>query len=430
MDKIKIKLYDMLLALSNAVDLVTPELFNHHQQVASLAFRLAEQIGLSKEEQRDILICGMLHDIGALSVNERLSLIENEPVTVNSHAFRGAKLLGEYRPFRPISEVIRCHHVPWGFGGGRQLHGKDVPLLSRLLYIADRTCVLIDYKSDILPQIPGILDKIRSQADERFMPQAVDALMELGGKEYVWLELAYKNPLQFMPDISSFGTTYLDIDDVVCISRIFSRVIDFRSRFTATHSAGVASVAEKLGEMAGFSQNECKMLLIAGYLHDLGKLAIKESILEKPSKLSEREYSIIRSHTFYTYQLLNTIAGFETINAWASYHHEKLDGTGYPFHLKGDSIPMGSRIMAVADVFTAVTEHRPYRKGMEKEQVIRVLGSMAKSGAICPEVVLMLVNNFGLFTELCNESQKQAFFDYEQFFRDSGPERNPLETCD
>ncbi|OGO79739.1 MAG: hypothetical protein A2Y21_04805 [Clostridiales bacterium GWC2_40_7] len=418
MDTAKINLYDMLLCLSSSVDLISPEVSTHHQQVAYLAFRLAEQMKLSKEEQRDILIAGMLHDIGALTLSERLALFEEEPITINSHAYRSAKLLKEFEPFKAISETVRYHHVPWDYENGRKFMGKNVPLASHLLYLADRTCILIDKREDVLTQVPHILSHINSKGNDRYMPQAVDALMALGKIEHIWLTLAYEAPLDYLPTVSMLDMINLDLDDLIHISKMFSHIIDFRSNFTATHSAGVAKTAQKLGEIAGFSNNECKMLLVAGYLHDLGKLAIKNSLLEKPSALDEKEYIIIRSHTFYTYQLLNTIKDFQTINKWASFHHEKLNGNGYPFHLNGESIPLGSRIMAVADIFTAVTEHRPYRKGMEKDQVIRVLNSMVEDGSICPEVVSKLLKNFNLLTEICNISQQQATYDYKQFFND------------
>jgi HD-GYP domain-containing protein (c-di-GMP phosphodiesterase class II) len=422
MNTITSNLYDVLLCLSNAVDLVAPEVSNHHQQVACLAFRLAERMGLSQKEQQEILIAGMLHDIGALSIDERLLILEEEPVTVNSHAFRSARLLEEIERFGTIAEAVRYHHVPWEHGNGRRFMGKDVPLASHLLHLADRTCVLIKQREDILNQVPGILSRMRSQAGERFMPEAVDALMELGRMEHIWLALVYKAPLGHIPGISAYRGTELELDDIVDLSKMFSRIIDFRSHFTATHSAGVAKTAEKLGEIAGFSRDECKMLLIAGYLHDLGKLAIRNSLLEKPSALNDREYDIIRSHSFYTYQLLSGVGGFDMISKWAAFHHEKLNGSGYPFHLKGDSIPLGSRIMAVADIFTAITEPRPYRKGMGKEQVVNVLKSMARDGSICPEVVSMVLKNLNLLTDICNTSQQQAGMNYDRFFLDDESE--------
>lgn len=414
-------LYDILLCLSNAADLVTPELYNHHQQVAYLAYQLARQMNLNEDKCEKILVAGLMHDIGAISLHERLNLIENELqdnfISVHNHAFRSAKLLGEFSRFQPITQAVCYHHVPWNFGKGRSFMGGDVPVESHILHLADRTCILLKHDRAVIPDIPDVLDQIQKGRDSRFMPEAVDALMKLGNKEYIWLELMDKTPLYFLKEVTD-TIPDLGLDDVIAISHLFSYVIDFRSHFTATHSAGVAKTAEKLGELTGMTSDECKMLLVAGYLHDLGKLTISNAVLEKPAALNQNEFGIIRSHTFYTYRLLSTIHGFETINQWASYHHEHIDGSGYPFHLAGDEISPGSRIMAVADVFTAVTEHRPYRADMEKRQIIPIMKTMAAKGKLCPKVVAVLLDNFDTLTGICRISQREASDAFDHFLKE------------
>lgn len=416
MDNTRINLYDMLLCLSNAVDLITPELYNHHQQVAYLAYRIAEHKGLPKTQQQNIFIAALLHDVGALKANDRLEIFEYEPLNVNSHAFLGAKLFEAYEPLNESAEIIRFHHLPWNYGEGITYMGKDVPFASHIIHLADRTCVAIKKDSNVLTQIPKIISDIQAQAGSVFEPELVKSLTELSKTDFIWLELTNRSPLDNLSDMNLFDLIDLELDDVIQVAKIISRVIDFRSHFTATHSAGVAKIAEKLGELIGFSCNECKMLLVAGYLHDLGKLTIDDSILEKPSKLNEEEFNQIRTHSFYTYQLLRTVRGFATINQWASYHHEKLNGIGYPFHLMGNDISLGSRIVAVADVFTAITEHRPYRRGMNQDQIMGVLRSMEENELICHRVVSVLIKNFEMLTEICKESQLQASLEYDQFF--------------
>ncbi len=416
MDKMRVSLYELLDCLSGAVDLVSPAVAGHHHQAASLAYRIAQQMELSAGVQRNVYLAGIIHDIGALSLNERLELVESEPVTANSHGYRGARLLEEFGPLGELADIVRFHHVRWDYGRGKSIMGQDVGIESHIVHLADRAVVMIKEGVSVLEQIPGIIASIKEREGTVFSPDAVNALAALAGREYVWLELEHRlspDPVLFMPE-----TYTLNADEVLSLSRLLSRIIDFRSRFTATHSAGVAKTAEKLAELAGFSGNECLMMLVAGYLHDLGKLAIDNAVLEKPGKLDNREFNTIRSHTFFTYQLLGRIQGFETINRWASFHHERLDGNGYPFHLKGDSIPVGSRIMAVADIFTAITEPRPYRDGMERDKRIRLLRSMVDSGAICGRAVASVLDNFSLMTAICRESQMEAAEYYDRFFRD------------
>jgi HD-GYP domain-containing protein (c-di-GMP phosphodiesterase class II) len=414
-DRNLINMYELLICLTNAGDLISPELANHHQQVAYLAFKIAEQLDLPDEQKKELVLASLLHDVGALSLDERLELIENEPMTSQNHAFRGARLIEGFLPLHGAAGIIRYHHIPWNNGEGQVLGNQEVPYLSHILHLADRIAVSVDKNRDIIGQIKGIQDKIQAQKNTAFMPELVDAFMEMSGKEYIWLDVAYKPLLYILPEIVMFDTLELNMDELIDLTKIFSSIIDFRSPFTANHSAGVAKTAEKLAELAGFSKQECKMMLVAGNLHDLGKLAVRREVLEKPDKLNTVEFNTIKSHTFYTFRLLQAIRGFETINKWASFHHEKLNGRGYPFHLYGDNLPLGSRIMAVADIFTAITEDRPYRKAMPDERVISVLRSMVDDGSICPYVVSILMDNYELINGIRREAQQKAGIEYNYF---------------
>src|SRR3990167_2949515 len=119
---------------------------------------------------------------------------------------------------------------------------------------------------------------------------------------------------------------------------------------------------------------------IAALLHDIGKLSVPDEILEKPGGLSTEEFNIMRGHTYFTYHILNSIDGFDTISEWAAFHHEKLNGRGYPFHLKEGQLSIGSRIMAVSDKFSALSEDRPYRKSLTNNEIIANLNIMVDSG--------------------------------------------------
>lgn len=409
-----INMYDLLLCLTNAVDLVSPELADHHQQVAYLAYKIAGQMGMPAEERKELMLAGLLHDVGSISLDERLELIFDEPPTSQNHALRGAKLLEGFLPLRGAAEIIRYHHIAWNNGEGSCCKSKQVPRSSHILHLADRVAVSIDRGRDIIGQIKYIQNKVQAQKNASFLPEAVEAFMEISNKEYLWLDMTYKPLLYFLPQIASFDVLQMDMDEVIQLTKIFSHIIDFSDPFTANHSAGVAATAEKLAELAGFSKKECKMMLVAGYLHDLGKLAVKTEILEKPDALNPEEFNVIRSHTFYTFRLLQSIKGFETINEWASFHHEKLNGSGYPFHLNADSLSLGSRIMAVADVFTAITEDRPYRKGMPDDQVVSVLNGMVADGSICPYAVSILLDHFESINLIRREAQDQAKAEYRQ----------------
>ena len=415
MDKIQVELHYLLACISNAQELVSVKLSNHHQQVAYLAFRLSEHIKLPIEQQKDIFLAALVHDIGALSTKEMLELIETEPLTVNNHAFRGAKLFENFKPLYNSAGIIKFHHLPWNNGKGSTYMGEDVPLASHIIHLADRTCALISSDRNILTQLPDILSTIRKQVDTVFKPDIVDALFQLSTKEYIWLDLISQFPAKMIFNTRIFNVLTLGIDDIVDLAMVFSRIIDFRSRFTARHSAGVAKTAEKLAQLIGFSPYECKMMLIAGYLHDLGKIAISDDILEKPAKLNEDEFNEMRAHPYYTYHLLEPLEQLKAINTWSSFHHEKLDGTGYPFHIAGDNLSLGSRIMAVADVFTAIAENRPYRSGMNFEDTEKVLRKMVISNALDGKVVDLLIDNYQAINSVRDKSQIEAAEQYKNY---------------
>ena len=424
-----VNLYELLNCLTNAADLVSPELANHHQQVAYLSFIIAEEMGLPKKQQNNAVLAGMLHDVGAFYISERLELIEDETPSASDHAFTGAHVIEKFPPLADVANIIRYHHVAWNNGDGNTFGGSPVPLLSHIVHLADRIAVLVDRNQEVIGQIPSIQQSVLKRKGTVFMPELIDAFMRLSIKEYVWLDTVYKPLLDVIHKTKVFVNMDLRIEDVVDLTKIFASIIDFRSPFTANHSAGVAKTAEKLAELAGFSPYECKMMLVSGYLHDLGKLAISNDVLEKPSKLDVDEFNMIKSHTFYTFRLLQTINGFEEINKWASFHHEKLNGKGYPFHLTGKDIPLGSRIMAVADIFTAITEDRPYRKGMNDQEVMRILNSMAENGSICPYVVSVLNNNFDMINQLRIRAQKHAAQDYQHFMNKDNQAQSESASC-
>jgi putative nucleotidyltransferase with HDIG domain len=413
----RINLFALLKSISDAQDLVSPLLSNHHQQVAYLSYRLANKLGLSIEVQRDIFLAGLVHDIGALSSKKRLEFIEAEPMDINNHAFIGAKMLRECNPMQNLALIIKYHHLPWNNGEGICQNGEKVSFGSHVIHLADRVCTMIKKDENVLTQIPQIIENIKTNSNTLFVANIVKALEKLSIEEYTWLDLMSSYPVDKI-DVNQFHMAELDIDDVIEITLLFSHIIDFRSRFTARHSAGVANTASRLAKLAGFPEMECKMMLVAGYLHDLGKLVISNDILEKQGKLTVNEFNVMRSHTYYTYQLLDSIPDFDQIKEWAAYHHERLDGSGYPFHIKGEGLSTGARIMAVADVFTAITEDRPYRVGMSDEQSIKVLTNMVMNNALDERIVNILTDNYQEIKELREKSQQDATQKYESFLKE------------
>lgn len=419
----RINLLDMVLGLADTVDLVSPVLANHHQRVAYITLRLGLEMQLPEAELRDAVLAAALHDLGAVSLAERFEALPFDAIEPHGHAEAGYRLLRGFAPLAAAARLIRFHHVRWDQGAGEKRADKTVPRAAHLIHLADRIDTLslgryqdpapCDRHPDPLAGTRQIVDQVRQQSGLMFHPDMVEAFESLAAREFFWLDLVsphragaiLRHVRPMAVDLTGRGAGLVGL---------VARVIDFRSPFTATHSAGVATTAHALAGLAGFTPAECENMRLAGYLHDLGKLVVPAEILEKPARLEQHEYRLIKTHTYHTYRVLEKYPALGPIPGWAAFHHERLDGQGYPFRLKGAQLSPGARIMAVADVFTALTEDRPYRAGMPRWGAIPVLQKMA-GPALDPDIVALLAQNYEALDAVREQAQKEAAARYRAF---------------
>lgn len=413
-EQIKIKLFDMVLCFSRALDLMHPKIADHHLRVAYIACCIAEELGFTLAEIQNVLIAGALHDVGTASSALRLGILDYAlngyrlddaelPEDIHNHGLEGFELMQNFPPFAEAAQAIRFHHVEWDFGRGGEFAGEPVPLVASILYLADRVAVMPVTERNVLEQAAEIREAVAAGTGKWFMPEVVAAFQEASAPESFWLDVTSQHKEAIISDRFGEHEIELDLDALHELAKVFGKIIDYRSPFTATHSSGVAAVAEMLGQRLGFSSTDSKSLGIAGYLHDIGKLAVPTGILDKPEKLTKEEMLAVKRHPYYTFQILSMVPGLEVINTWASLHHERLDLQGYPFRSR--EIPLGSRIIAVADIFTAITEDRPYRKGMGRMRSIEVMGQMVLDKAIDGDVVAVLRDDYDEFHRVRNLSQ-------------------------
>lgn len=412
----RIPLFDLITCISETVDLANPALTNHHMQVAYTAHALATELGLPEPARNAVFLAGALHDLGSFSLAERLEILDFEIDGPHTHARIGYHLLREFEPFTAIAGLVRHHHVRYDKGGEADFPGEKVSQLSHLLHLADRAAVLIRRDEPILWQSAEVQRRLTEQRGAMFPSHLVDAFCSLASHDYFWFDMVSHSPAEIMRRRVKPGVLPLDMKGLQSLANLFRRIIDFRSRFTATHSSGVAIVAETLGRFHGFSQHDCGLLRIAGHLHDLGKVGIPNEILEKPDRLDNHEYGMMRGHVYHTYRVLEVLGDLDTVRMWGALHQEHLDGQGYPFGMKDSELSMGSRIVAVADVFTAVTEDRPYRKGMSPGDAMGVLQRMADAGKLDAGLVGLLRDHFAELNEAREQEQQTAAHEYQAFF--------------
>ena len=408
--KSEISIYDFVNVISEAIDLVSPILNCHHKRVAYIAYKIASKMNLPKDEIQNIILASMLHDIGAFSINERIEDMspDSHVNDLNQHALIGYNLLKGYRPLEKAAELIKSHHTVFN------AFANNTPIGSYIILLADMVAVMFDEQEDILKQIPGILEKL-SLRYHNFHPRSFSVFSSLAKTEYFWIEA-------FSPVLSTgilkkvkFSEKNFDLQALREFARVIAQIIDFRSRFTAVHSSGVAAVAHELTSISGFPEEECKQMEIAGFLHDFGKLAVPNDILEMDGAIENVEFDSLRKHTYYTYALLKKINGLEDIAGWAAQHHERQNSDSYAFHKRGKDSSRLAHVMTVADIMTALTEDRPYWRGMSREKTTKILLSMAESNGINKDIVELAYRNFFRINDVRMKAQQEVQREYQAF---------------
>ncbi len=411
---IKVSLYDLVFNISHITDMVNTNLNFHHEQVAYISYRIAKEFDLEESKIKDLVLAASIHDIGSFSTEERIRTLNFEIENSEKHAEAGADLVDSFDYLEHLSPIIKYHHLDWNYGELPEELKEKVPIASYILHLADRISILISKADDVLNQKNQIIKVIKKYAGIKLHPKLVKIFIDLAKKDDFWLASVRSNIIQKeLKKVFSKAEISLGLRELLSLSKFYSKIIDFRSQFTATHSKGVALTARYLAQILGWEENQITKIEIAGYLHDLGKLAVPSYILEKKDKLTNREINIIKSHTFYTYHILDSLEGLEDIKEWAAFHHEKLNGTGYPFRYKDERLSTGSRIMAVADIFTALTEDRPYRTGLAKEATLELLDKMVGAHEIDGSIVALVKKNYEQINQVRESAQGLAKNEYK-----------------
>jgi len=188
-----------------------------------------------------------------------------------------------------------------------------------------------------------------------------------------------------------------------------SHIIDAKDHCTHCHSEEVAVMAQTIGQQMGLSAKQADILHVAGHLHDIGKVGIQDSILKKRGPLTRSEFDIIKRHPEIGAQIMAPIIPFSGKNGIVEmilHHHERYDGEGYPHGLKGQEIPLGARIIAVADSLSAMLQQRPYRKAMTYKEALDEVVSCTGT-QFDPKVVDAFFGVSGIIRDYLHSLHKQ-----------------------
>jgi HD-GYP domain-containing protein (c-di-GMP phosphodiesterase class II) len=385
----RIDLQQAVVALSDALDLVGIDVLYHGKRVGYMMLAGYSQLEPELSENQ-VFQLGLLHDVGVSSTQVHRHLIsELEWSGAKEHCLVGAKRLSRFLPLEPLAPYVLYHHSRW-----EELIEEDVSektaSLANWIFLTDRVDTLAagHYQSNILDAKQSIIQTITKYEGNLFKPELVKLFLQLSKSDAFWLSQEQSHIADFVSSRSqSENLVVLDLDELKELASIFAEIVDCKSRFTHQHSQGVARLSRYLAAHFGLGEEICNKIEIAGLLHDLGKLQTPDEVLDKAGTLNEPERHRINHHSFETFAMLKKIVGFEDISRWASYHHESLDGSGYPFQMKSDQLDLEARIVAVADVFQALAQERPYRQGLDIVQIDKILLKLAKQHKLDQQVV-------------------------------------------
>ncbi len=392
-------LANFLRGISKALDFIEEDLFglptNHSKRIALIAVRLGQEMNMSPEELFDLTALALLHDNGAsiklLQDSQKASMLEKQNLaeSMQQHCVIGERNVASFSFMTSPANIILYHHENHdgtGFFGKR---GDEIPLMSRIIHLADKLDLDCGIKNaaDNASERGRVSAYVKRYKGTYFSPETADVFLLLAEQESFWNELndaaISLALLRYTPDFS-IDFSYGEIREM---TRTFSKIIDAKSAFTELHSSGLAEKVEKMAAYYGFDEDTVQQMLIAADLHDLGKMAVSNAILDKPGVLTAAEFNKIKTHPGVARVCLEEIKGFESIVQWIYQHHEKLDGSGYPQGLKGESLDSNSRLLTCLDIYQALTEERPYRKAMDHESAVTALRTMARKNLIDPRIV-------------------------------------------
>ena len=398
--QIEANLISTLASFSRAGDLSNLTFLAHAQRVAHIAFRLGKTLTLNHAELNELILSALLHDIGIMTDEEQLQLADLEPKAnqVSLHCRKGYSLLQPTKTFGPFALNVLQHH---------DYYSSDLRIIPAIIHVADRVDILLDKKLYALSQVEGLLHYFKGQAGYIFSPDVVDALHGLARISSFWLDLEF-GQYHFSDNDENFQRD-LNLDELEEIARLMTILVDSKSPFTGHHSQGVTNVAGLLATKLHMPEEKVRMVKIAGMLHDIGKLAIPDEILMYPGPLSKQQRTVMKQHTYHSYHLIKGIGpGAERLACWAAFHHERLNGTGYPFGLSAQDLELEARLMAVADITESLLEARPYRTNMSQDKVRQILYNNVKAGHIDSELTDLAVSYLDEITELVNRCNELA----------------------
>jgi HD-GYP domain-containing protein (c-di-GMP phosphodiesterase class II) len=394
---------DLSIAFSQGLDLAEGKLVGHAQRVCYIAASLADALECEPARRAGVYFGALLHDIGVtLAASDlcRYAGVDEEVIfgpspvrqipeqrgdfgfadrsavldAVYQHCLLGEETVRALDLPDEAAVAVRSHHERWdgqGFPDG--LSGDAIPIEGRILAISDYAEVLIAEQPSSLAARRNFLLSLSETAGAQHDPSLVSALLKLARTDEFWLGLYSENMAETLVAMRGPAESRKSRKRVTRFAEVFADLSDAKRGRTVGQSRRTADGAEQLAQALALEPGHVEMIRIAALLQDIGQLGVPARVMSKPDILSVTEMQLMRQHPTSSEMILEELNGFEEIAIWIARHHERPDGKGYPEMLTGDDIPLESRILAVADVFAALTSERPHRGAVSRKDARQIL---------------------------------------------------------
>lgn len=380
------------------------QVVEHGERLAYLYLKMAEfrKERFDQHIEDTMLVC-FSHDIGSYKTEKFANLLDFDAKNTLEHCVYGYLFMKHFSFLQDKAEVFLYHHIPYS-----QRDKIDSPYIDDgiLIHFLDRVDILnITTNSN-----EKIIEKIIENKGTLFNPKDVDDFIKLQEKEHVLEALREE---KYHDDVRA----YFDVIDR--IRRLIGPVvdmlafeIDFRSEQTVVHSITTAVIGRCIAEKMNLPKTSIYEIESAGKMHDIGKIRIPSRILEKPGKLTPKEYEVMKKHAEYTEEIISDLFP-EKIVKMACRHQERIDGSGYPKGLKGDQLSIPERIVQVADIVSALVYKRSYRDAYDKQIVLSILNEETAAGKFDPSITKIVNDNYDEILNEAAEMSKYAIINYE-----------------
>lgn len=392
----QVYLNDMLYALSYALDYVEAEFVGvksyHSARVAYLCVRVGETYGMSPEALLKLAAAAVIHDSalteykGASKTSGvRPEVRDSSPNFLRGHCEPGERNASILPFYEDIRGAVLYHHERADGTGAFRKKADDTPLLAQLIHLGDQldNQFPLDFVDETkYARMSAYLER---ESGRLFSPELVQRFKEMFPVP-MGAELEGEQAGDVLRSALPQLPLEYDAAQIQALAAVFARIIDYKSHVTCMHSRGIAEKSGQLGAFLGMETEKCTKLYLAGALHDIGKMAIPTEILEKPDKLTKDEFEVMKTHAKISWDILQKMNGLEDVAEWAAFHHEKLNGAGYPFGYTAERLSREDRILACMDIYQALTESRLYKKGFSHEKSIGIMREMVAGGFIDADI--------------------------------------------